>query len=1764
MSQQCDEQLRAQRINNSGRKVRCIVIFFRDHCVTLDKCNAKEPVVGSNRYNKKQHQNTKSYHHSQFANTRDFHLREEIIWRKREAKQLAKLMRVQRSKRFDFGLGEDIVEERMKQLQPQWGFDINLNHNLAGATDFVDQICAKLQIFSSSIDWKTIVTSVILCVSNIWYNWDRPATVFMSIGQFLMTLKLSSELIDQLTGILKNYYEQAMELITKFHEYLKTTRIVRAVRNEKFLHIEEPLINLEAQSGLEGFDFKPIFQIASGAFSTVLIVVLMGKLPGGDKFDTTFNRFSKLSGVIRSHEEITKLGNATFESIWDTVSEKVFGCERTKMDEWKNINAWISEVNSLIKPDFENDLKNNEQLKNLIETLLTRGLNIVKLLDTLRVPLTERQSVTQCVMFLTRARELAGSCGAGQTKPRVAPAIIHFFGTSGVGKSTTLWALIAELQAALGVTRASDLHEKTYFRRPGGKHWDGYNNGVNVTVCDDFGAMKDSIQKPNEEFLEAIHMSNTAFWQLNMAELADKRSTFFNSKVVLWTSNRSRFDVQSLTNPEAVINRVALKIRQRPHPNYAKTVTLNGETVEILDKVKVSRAIEQYGETAIFGCLLFDVIDRNSPNDEALEKDLNFEEIAARCVRLMKENMAYFENFQTNMDRYIESAIARCSDGVWKPPARKFDPNVPLEPQFGLKDVKRWCGLNYEHTSIFGGIAQPTYPGVNPTSEDLERLSGLFSNTCFYVPDDLVEKFQNCWASVDQYCFENQVDDRETAMNVFVNTEKMMQCQFDLRYNRVCMRCPKKDLLSRISERISVSSQAINQYVEKRFDISPSKFYMIVGGATLIFGLVSTYIYRKISKRITKVQQEAYDTDRTKAAKLIRIAESYDTDRTPAQKTVRLAESYSADKVSGNTRSTVREYIRKKADQGPRVETMDASKPTIKTEGWFFSSPCSKHGIKSGYCEECDNACAGGHGNLKGFCYVCDPSWYVKLGISEQSRLQAQAVVDQNAAEVVTAMYKNMYKLECNVNGIWEHVVNLIIVKGRLAILNRHVLHRFSDFASWRIRNACFPDGIEFNPLDCQLSIAPDDDSTPYGYRDVFMLELPRMIHQHSDITTKFMESYDYSRFKTLPQVSLIGYVPDPKVMIRQYFGSDLAVDDSEFAIGFDENAVHVRTLFKYNIQTVLGDCGAVLVAFDKNFHNKIFGIHCAGLKDPRYQGFGTPVSREFLSFLELNLWPKNIDSVMSPQIPVHSESINLNVNTCINGRHLWTCELPVEGNFYPIGKTELPLFQGTQTKIVPSPVHGMIQEPTMAPAILKRTVINGQLVDPMRNARMKASPISPKIDMDRLDECAYHFRQMIGKANGDARVLSYVEAITGIVGDECYPPMKRQTSPGYGWDKRGIGKTAWLGSDDYVVDNPELLAAYKILLDKCRAGQRPTSVWCDTLKDERRSLDKVAKAKTRLFSCGEMAYTLLFRQYFAGFIAHMTRNRIAVESCVGTNVYSMDWTKIARGLRQVGTKVLAGDFTNYDGTLHADILWKVLDEINIWYGGSGEETLIRTALWSEIVNSVHYVDNVIYMWGHSQPSGCPMTTILNCSYHSISARYVFLTCAHKFQPDMASLDNFVQYVRHYNYGDDDLWCISDTIVSWFNQVTITEAYLALGMIYTDEAKSGDVVPYRSLEEVNFLKRQFRWDADQCRYRAPLALATILEMAMWNHGTVDQYPITATILQDAVRELAQHDEQTFQQHLPKFEHAAEVVRAKTPVYFKTYKQYQIEEAVKLL
>jgi hypothetical protein len=259
---------------------------------------------------------------------------------------------------------------------------------------------------------------------------------------------------------------------------------------------------------------------------------------------------------------------------------------------------------------------------------------------------------------------------------------------------------------------------------------------------------------------------------------------------------------------------------------------------------------------------------------------------------------------------------------------------------------------------------------------------------------------------------------------------------------------------------------------------------------------------------------------------------------------------------------------------------------------------------------------------------------------------------------------------------------------------------------------------------------------------------------------------------------------------------------------------------------------------------------------------------------------------------------------------------------------------------------------------------------------------------------------------------------------------------------------------------------------------------------------------------------------------------RVDNEQSIGTNVYSYDWLHHVKKLTKYGDKVIAGDFSTFDGTLNIGIMWPLVDVINEWYNDGEENALIRQVLFMEVVNSIHLCNGRFYSMDHSQPSGNPITTILNSFYNSVSMRIVFDICKERASLERSTDIKFNDVVSMVSYGDDNVLNIHDSVIAWFNQNTITAGYAVIGMIYTDETKSDGVMrDYRSIEEVAYLKRGF--SKRGAKWLAPLDLSVILETCNWIRRAPDEDKACLVNCSNSIMELSLHSEEVFNMYVKK-------------------------------
>jgi hypothetical protein len=606
---------------------------------------------------------------------------------------------------------------------------------------------------------------------------------------------------------------------------------------------------------------------------------------------------------------------------------------------------------------------------------------------------------------------------------------------------------------------------------------------------------------------------------------------------------------------------------------------------------------------------------------------------------------------------------------------------------------------------------------------------------------------------------------------------------------------------------------------------------------------------------------------------------------------------------------------------------------------------------------------------------------------------------------------------------------------------------------------------------------------------------------------------------------------------------------------------VQYRNFWTYNSCSIAGDCGAPIFLQNQNSVRKLVGIHSAGGSG---NGIAQLITQEMIQN-GMKLCPAKF------QCQIHIEALKRDVDF----DKVSEGSVPFHVGLLVHGKVEegKHATRSSSNKIIPSRLFDTFPHTTLPTVLRPRSGI-----DPMEKGLLKFSKYTPLIDSYLISvagtDVANNLRMNPSGCvlSQYQRVLTYEEALIGVDGDLFLVPINRSTSLGYPYilDKRvKPGKRDAFGDNEWTFDTPLAKRIQKDtedLIEDSKNLIQGSVLFVDTLKAERRSIQKVQDVKTRVFCAGPIHFTLAFRQYFLGFAAFLMHNRNYNEISTGTNVYSYDWEVIAkkilsRASTNKTTNVVAGDFSNFDGSLSSQILWYILDMINEWYDDSEENQTIRRGLWLNIVNALHLNHDIVYQCTHSQPSGCPITAILNSIYNSIVVRMVYLLCAKKQEKEanlqngsLANMRFFNENVSLVTYGDDNLIGILEPILPWFNQITMCEMFVIIGHEYTDETKSGHILPCKDLSECAYLKRKFIFDQVLQRHTAPIELSVILEIPQWTKKGNMADEIELANIDVAMRELSLHDRDTFDHFSRIYQRAC--FQKGVDYRFQTYSEYR--------
>lgn len=350
---------------------------------------------------------------------------------------------------------------------------------------------------------------------------------------------------------------------------------------------------------------------------------------------------------------------------------------------------------------------------------------------------------------------------------------------------------------------------------------------------------------------------------------------------------------------------------------------------------------------------------------------------------------------------------------------------------------------------------------------------------------------------------------------------------------------------------------------------------------------------------------------------------------------------------------------------------------------------------------------------------------------------------------------------------------------------------------------------------------------------------------------------------------------------------------------------------------------------------------------------------------------------------------------------------------------------------------------------------------------------------------------RQVGKVSDDANLAG----LDGVVGINA---MNFSTSVGFPF--KGP-KTQFVEKSDRVVDGIscprdcdasilEEVARLEAILLK---GESINTVFKGSLKDEP---TKLTKKKARVFAAANMPMIMMTRKYFLSLAALFQRNKELTECAVGTVVQSPEWTDLFEHIGKYGwDRAIAGDYAKFDGRMSPEFMlaaFKLLIAIAEKSGNyDAEDLVIMRGIASEITYPTYdYFGTLVQFFG-SNPSGHPLTVIINSVVNSLYMRYVYFKIAK--DDKWWRVPKFSDVVALMTYGDDNIMTVEKGFDA-YNHTRIAEEFAKVGITYTMAEKEAESVPFINLSDASFLKHFAVWDPEFNLYRAIIEEGSIAKM----------------------------------------------------------------------
>lgn len=370
------------------------------------------------------------------------------------------------------------------------------------------------------------------------------------------------------------------------------------------------------------------------------------------------------------------------------------------------------------------------------------------------------------------------------------------------------------------------------------------------------------------------------------------------------------------------------------------------------------------------------------------------------------------------------------------------------------------------------------------------------------------------------------------------------------------------------------------------------------------------------------------------------------------------------------------------------------------------------------------------------------------------------------------------------------------------------------------------------------------------------------------------------------------------------------------------------------------------------------------------------------------------------------------------------------------------------------------------------------------------------------------------------AEPLDELTILSGLDGDDMMKRMDLSTSSGYPLRcAKGefidveYNPTDPLHQCHYIL-HESARVRIEAARERCNQGLRPNFVFSSNLKVEPKSLfekgpdgelvDKVSMP--RVFYASNFECLFLMRQYFMP-IMKILMNVVESEMSIGINVMGPDWGKLANRLLAISSSILEADQSKYDQSVTPD---EMIPQFNFWIevarlcGYDQKALRIMKVLVGCVINPIIDMNSDLVMFYCLLVSGMLGTAQMNSLINGARFRALFV---HIYNDN----DSFVKLVNSMNvpledaynklvcanfFGDDSLVSVSRSIEEYFNMESFAEFMGRFGVNVTTAAKGIVSEKLMNIEDVDYLKRSFRFDVERQVWTAPLNEKSLFKRLM--------------------------------------------------------------------